>query len=43
MVTWAHDDSFPPEYPYLKATAAHLAAVQLYARSGQLATADILL
>jgi hypothetical protein len=42
MSTWAHDDTPPPEYPYLKAVAAHSAAVQLYARSGQLATADIL-
>ena len=32
----------PPDYPYLKVIAAHSAAVQLYARSGQLATADIL-
>ncbi|KAF9058034.1 hypothetical protein BJ165DRAFT_1425238 [Panaeolus papilionaceus] len=32
----------PPEYPYLKATSAHSAAVQLYARSGQLPTANIL-
>ena len=42
MSTWAHDDTPPPEYPYLKAVSAHSAAVQLYARSGQLATADIL-
>src|ERR1700678_4123301 len=42
MSTWAHDDTPPPEYPYLKAVLAHSAAVQLYARSGQLATADIL-
>jgi len=42
MSTWAHDNTPPPEYPYLKAVSAHSAAVQLYARSGQLATADIL-
>ena len=42
MSTWAHDDMPPPDYPYLKVIAAHSAAVQLYARSGQLATADIL-
>ncbi|KAF8191175.1 hypothetical protein BJ912DRAFT_849617 [Pholiota molesta] len=40
--TWAHDSNPPPEYPYSKATSAHSAAIQLYARSGQLATADIL-
>ena len=42
MSTWAHDKTPPPDYPYLKATSAHSAAVQLYARSGQLATADTL-
>jgi hypothetical protein len=42
MVTWAHDTNPPPECPYSKAALAHSAAVQLYARSGQLATADIL-
>jgi len=42
MSTWAHDDTPPPKYPYTKATSAHSAAVQLYARLGQLATADIL-
>ena len=42
MSTWAHDNTPPPEYPYLNAASAHSAAVQLYARSGQLATADIL-
>jgi hypothetical protein len=36
------DDTPPPSYPYLKAASAHSAAVQLYARSGQLATADVL-
>ena len=42
MSTWAHDETAPPDYPYLKAVSAHSAAVQLYARSGQLATADVL-
>src|SRR6266567_1335081 len=42
MSTWAHDDTPPPEYPYTKAVSAHSAAVQLYVRSGQLATTDIL-
>jgi hypothetical protein len=42
MSTWAHDETPPPDYPYLKAVSAHSAVVQLYARSGQLATADIL-
>ena len=42
MSTWAHDNTPPPEYPYINAVSAHSAAVQLYARSGQLATADIL-
>ena len=42
MSTWAHDNTPPPEYPYISAVSAHSAAVQLYARSGQLATADIL-
>ncbi len=42
MSTWAHDNHTPPDYPYIRATSAHSAAVQLYARSGQLATADLL-
>lgn len=42
MSTWAHDQSSPPEFPYLRAASAHSAAVQLYSRSGQLPTADIL-
>jgi hypothetical protein len=36
------DETSPPTYPYLKAVSAHSAAVQLYARSGQLATVDLL-
>jgi len=36
------DETSPPPYPYLKAVSAHSAAVQLYARSGQLATAEVL-
>ena len=42
MSTWAHDKHPPSDYPYTRAVSAHSAAVQLYARSGQLATADIL-
>ena len=42
MSTWAHDRTPPPDYPYLNAVSAHSAVIQLYARSGQLATADIL-
>jgi hypothetical protein len=42
MSTWAHDATPPPEYLYTRAVSAHSAAVQLYARSGQLATADTL-
>ncbi|KAF8157253.1 hypothetical protein B0H34DRAFT_798547 [Crassisporium funariophilum] len=42
MSNWIYNDTPPPEYSYLKATSAHSAAVQLYARSGQLATADTL-
>jgi hypothetical protein len=42
MSTWAHDESSQPDFPYLRAISAHSAAVQLYARSGQLPTADIL-
>lgn len=42
MSTWAHDPGAPPDFPYTKAVSAHSAAVQLYARSGQLATADVL-
>ena len=43
MLTSCHDIIPPPDYPYLKAVSAHSAAVQLYARSGQLATADTLM
>ena len=42
MLTWAHDKHPPPDFPYTQATSAHSAAVQLYARSGQLPTADLL-
>jgi len=42
MSMWAHDLGPPPNFPYIKAVSAHSAAVQLYARSGQLATADVL-
>ena len=40
MSTWLYDPIPPPEYPYTKALSAHSALIQLYARSGQLATAD---
>lgn len=42
MMMYGFDETSPPMYPYLKAASAHSAAVQLYARSGQLATADLL-
>ena len=42
MSTWAHDPGPLPDFPYTKAVSAHSAAVQLYARSGQLATAEVL-
>jgi len=42
MMMSGFDETSPPTYPYLKAVSAHSAAVQLYARSGQLATADVL-
>ena len=42
MTMSGFDETSPPLYPYLKAASAHSAAVQLYARSGQLATADVL-
>ena len=43
MSTWAHDQSSPLDFPYLRAMSAHSATVQLYARSGQLPTADVLM
>lgn len=42
MSTWAHNPGPPPDFPYTKAVLAHSAAVQLYVRSGQLATAEVL-
>jgi len=42
MSMWAHDPGPPPNFPYTKAVSAHSAAVQLYARSGQLAMEDVL-
>ncbi|KAJ7078951.1 hypothetical protein B0H15DRAFT_733632, partial [Mycena belliarum] len=41
MSTWIHDPRPPPEYPYARATSAHSALVQIYARSGQLPTAEL--
>ncbi|KAJ7166150.1 hypothetical protein C8R46DRAFT_900122 [Mycena filopes] len=37
-----HDDKPPPEWSYTHAYSAYSAVVQLYARSGQLPTADLL-
>ncbi|KAJ7189143.1 hypothetical protein C8R46DRAFT_840632, partial [Mycena filopes] len=42
MLTWAHDSLPPPDYPYTRAVSAHSAVIQLYARSGQLPTAETL-
>jgi hypothetical protein len=40
MSTWLYDLNPPPPWIYTKATSAYTALVQLYARSGQLPTAD---
>ena len=40
MSTWLYDLNPPPPWIYTKASSAYTALVQLYARSGQLATAD---
>jgi hypothetical protein len=40
MALWLYDPHPLPAYPYVKATSAYSAAVQWYARSGQLPTAD---
>jgi hypothetical protein len=40
MTTWLYDLNPPPPWIYTKATSAYTALVQLYARSGQLPTAD---
>ena len=40
MSTWLYHQPNPPTYIYHKATSAYTAVVQLYARSGQLATAE---
>ena len=42
MTTWLYSPEAPPEHPYNKSTSAYSAVVQLYARSGQLPTADTL-
>ena len=39
MSTWLYDPNPPPPWIYTKASSAYTALVQLYARSGQLATA----
>ena len=36
MAMWLYDRQSPPTYPYVRATSAYTALVQLYARSGQL-------
>jgi hypothetical protein len=40
MSTWLYNLNPPPPWIYTKASSAYTALVQLYARSGQLATAD---
>jgi len=40
MASWLYDPTPPPLWLYTKATSAYTALVQLYARSGQLATAE---
>jgi len=40
MATWLYDSNPPPPWIYTKASSAYTALVQLYARSGQLATAS---
>jgi hypothetical protein len=40
MASWLYSSIPNPEYPYLHANSAYTAIVQLYARSGQLATLD---
>ena len=40
MTTWLYDPTPPPPWIYTKAPSAYTALVQLYARSGQLATAE---
>jgi hypothetical protein len=40
MTTWLYDTNPPPPWIYTKASSAYTALVQLYARSGQLPTAE---
>ncbi|KAJ7110532.1 hypothetical protein C8R44DRAFT_883670 [Mycena epipterygia] len=42
MAITLYDPKSPPDYPYTRAYSAYSAIVQLYPRSGQLPTADIL-
>ncbi|KAJ7214411.1 hypothetical protein GGX14DRAFT_696616 [Mycena pura] len=42
MLNSVHDNVPPPDYPYTRALSAHSAVIQLYARSGQLPTAEVL-
>lgn len=40
MATWLYDQCPPPSFIYTHAVSAYSATIQLYARSGQLATAN---
>jgi len=40
MSTWLYNLNLPPSWIYMKASSAYTALVQLYARSGQLVTAE---
>ena len=40
LAKWLYDPTPPPAQPYTRSSSAYSAAVQLYARSGQLPTAD---
>ncbi|KAJ4499753.1 hypothetical protein C8R41DRAFT_729585, partial [Lentinula lateritia] len=42
MAKWLYEPRPPSEFPYTRAYSAYSAAIQLYARSGQLAVADTL-
>ena len=41
LATWMYDQRNHPTYPYTRAVSAYSAAVQLYARSGQLPVRDV--
>ncbi|KAJ7901108.1 hypothetical protein B0H14DRAFT_2288844, partial [Mycena olivaceomarginata] len=42
MLTWVHNTTPPPNYPYTRILSAHSAVIQLYTCSGQLPTAETL-